>query len=66
MDIKMGLATSFCMSTDPPTVHRGLRYFEETVKLQEGFLAAEQHMKEDHIKLALTYLRFVKVRLSCP
>jgi hypothetical protein len=57
MDIKMGLATSFCMSREPPKVHRGLKYFEEAIDMQERFLAAEQHIKEDHIKLALTYLR---------
>lgn len=61
MDIKVGLATSFCMSKEPspnPKVHRGLRYFDEAVEMQEKFLGAEQHMKEDHIKLALTYLRY--------
>lgn len=60
MDIKMGLATSFCMSREPnpsAKVHKGLKYFEEAVDMQESFLEAEQHMKEDHIKLALTYLR---------
>ena len=58
MDIKLGLATSYCMSHDPPNVYKGLTYFDEAVDMQETFLGAEQHIKEDHIKLALTFLRY--------
>jgi hypothetical protein len=61
MDIKLGLATSFCMSRDVIRVRRGLGYFNQAVEMQESFLGAEEQIKEDHIKLALTYLRCVSV-----
>mmetsp|Transcript_15465 Transcript_15465/g.25748 ORF Transcript_15465/g.25748 Transcript_15465/m.25748 type:complete len:649 (+) Transcript_15465:44-1990(+) len=57
MDIKLGLATSFCMARDIIRVRRGLGYFNQAVDMQETFLGPEEQMKEDHIKLALTYLR---------
>ena len=57
MDIKLGLGTSFCMSKAMPSVYKGLMFFDEAIEMQENFLKDEEHIKEDHIKLALTYLR---------
>jgi hypothetical protein len=46
------------MAKEKSKVFRGLEHFAEAVDLQETFLGAEEQMKEDHVKLALTYLRW--------
>lgn len=55
VDPLMSLGSAYCMIG---MLDDGIAYFKRSIELQERFLFAEQQLKQDHITLATTFLRY--------